>query len=182
LTIFIISYKKNISNELIVTLCKIIKLQPRTYFYKKNHKKRQFRKAKLQSKLTYGQIGLILLQPIQISTDRFSKIKLLLKRAVKKADKTERFLWIKSFPHLPLAKKAPNSRMGKGRGKLKNWYTNIKGGVVLFEFLNARIGRIRYFLRQLHFRLGVITKIIMNARIRLALPMKKNKSALLRSR
>jgi ribosomal protein L16/L10AE len=33
---------------------------------------------------------------------------------------------------LPFSRKSNNSRMGKGKGKLKNWYINIFSGKIIF--------------------------------------------------
>jgi large subunit ribosomal protein L16 len=75
---------------------------------------------------------------------------------VKKSDKTRRFIWFYSFPHLPLSKKPVGLRMGKGKGKLECWFTNIRGGIILFEFKNLRSGRANYFIKQIKHKLGTI--------------------------
>jgi large subunit ribosomal protein L16 len=93
-------------------------LQPRHFKHKKVHKQRQITYSKLLPQLSIGSCGLLILQPIQLSSKHLSKFKLFLKRAVRKSGKTKRFFWFKAFPHLPLTRKAVGSRMGKGKGKL----------------------------------------------------------------
>jgi ribosomal protein L16/L10AE len=46
------------------------------------------------------------------------RLKLFLKKAARKTDKTLRRVWVNTFPHIPLTKKVIGSRMGKGKGKL----------------------------------------------------------------
>ena len=40
-----------------------------------------------------------------------------------------------SVKKLPFTKKSTNSRMGKGKGKLKNWFMQINAGKTLFYLL-----------------------------------------------
>ena len=68
--------------------------------------------------LNFGQIGLVLKKPIRLNSKKIFRIKLFLKKAAKRSDKTRRKVWINVFPHLPLTKKVIGSRMGKGKGKL----------------------------------------------------------------
>ena len=134
-------------------------LQPRIFKYKKIQKRRSIIFFKSNNKLKFGDNGLLLLKTIQLSSNHLLKFKLFLKKAIKKRDKTKRFFWFNSFPHLPLTKKSTGSRMGKGKGKLKCWHTNIKSGVFLIEFINLRFGRSKYFFKQIVFKLGIKAKL-----------------------
>ena len=80
----------------------------------------------------------MILKPVHLSAAQIFRFKLFLKKAVKKSDKTRRFSWLLAFPHLPLTKKPNGIRMGKGKGKLECWFTNVSGGSVLIEFKNLR--------------------------------------------
>jgi ribosomal protein L16/L10AE len=82
------------------------------------------------------------------------RMKLLLKKSSRRADKTFRKLWFNAFPHLPLTKKVVGARMGKGKGKLHSWFTLVKSGNMLFEVKNLRLGRFHYFAKQIESRLG----------------------------
>ena len=145
-------------------------LQPRIIKYKKLQKKRICRFFKNKTVLNFGSSGLLILNPTKLNSSTISKFKLFLKKAVKKYDKTKRFFWFNSFPHLPLTRKSTGSRMGKGKGKLKRWFTNVTGGVVLFEFINLRTGRAKYFMHQISYRLNVKTKQIFSSNKRFNLP------------
>jgi hypothetical protein len=72
-------------------ICVKLLLQPRHFKRKKVHKQRQITFSKPLIKLTSGSCGLLLLQPTQLSSKHLSKLKLFLKRAVRKSDKTKRF-------------------------------------------------------------------------------------------
>ena len=93
-------------------------LQPRKFKYKSRQKKRNLRLNQLKKTLNFGQVGLVLLRPLRLNSRKIFRIKLFLKKASKRSDKTRRKVWINVFPHLPLTKKVIGSRMGKGKGKL----------------------------------------------------------------
>jgi large subunit ribosomal protein L16 len=94
-------------------------LQPRHFKYKTRQKARRVLSYKRDhNKLTYGDAGLLLLRPVQLTSHHLFRFKLFLKRAMRKTDKTRRFVWFHAFPHIPLSKKPDGLRMGKGKGKL----------------------------------------------------------------
>lgn len=70
--------------------------------------------------LNYGQIGLKLLFPVKLFSKQMFRFKLFIKKGSKRSDKTRRKTWLSAFPHLPITKKIAGSRMGKGKGKLKD--------------------------------------------------------------
>lgn len=160
-------------------MCIKLLLQPRTFSFKKKQKSRtllSFRTeaAKQSSILKFGGAGLLLLRPIQLTSKQIFRFKLFLKRASRKSERTRRFVWFRAFPHLPLTRKPDGTRMGKGKGKLECWFTNVSGGVTLIEFKNLRRGRSMHFVSQMTHKLGVETKYINSIRhIYLNLPLGK---------
>ena len=68
--------------------------------------------------------------------------------------------------------------MGKGKGKLVCWFTNIVGGVIICEFRNLRYGRASYFMKQLTFKLGIKTKHLYAANKFLASPLTPSTKAM----
>lgn len=133
-------------------------LQPRKFKYKFRHKRRRaltFRKTTF----AYGDVALVLLKPLRMSSKSFFRLKLFLKRAVRKSDYTKRFFWLALFPHLPLSKKPKGMRMGKGVGKLSTWHTLVSGGTLLIEFRNLRKGRATYYAKQVSIRLSAPAQV-----------------------
>lgn len=150
---FLVNYLNNISVYLL--------LQPRTFVYKRRHKKRKCLSfSNNANNLNYGSAGLLLLKPIHLTANQLFRFKLFLKRASKKADSTKRFVWFHAFPHLPLTRKPNGIRMGKGKGKLECWFTNVTGGSVLMEFRNLRKGRAAFFMKQITNKIGAPTKFL----------------------
>ena len=123
-------------------------LQPRKFRYKNRFKLRSFTYYSQKSTLRYGHAGLIILKSLRLKAKQITKFKIFLKRATKRSDKTQRFSWINLFPHLPLTRKPKQSRMGKGKGKMKMWFINLRAGTTLLELRNLRYGRSIFFLKK----------------------------------
>ena len=136
-------------------------LQPRKFKYKLKHKRRRFNyKVKILKNLSFGQVGLVLTKPLFINSKKMFRLKLFLKKAARRTDKTSRKVWVNVFPHIPLTKKVIGSRMGKGKGKLSIWFNKLSTGVILIELKNLRKGRAVYFLSQAQSKLKSTSKII----------------------
>jgi ribosomal protein L16/L10AE len=67
-------------------------LQPRNFSSKKKQKDRTFRHFNKKFNLNFGTIGLLTLRPFQLTAQQIFRLKLVLKRSVKKSDKTRRFI------------------------------------------------------------------------------------------
>ena len=133
-------------------------LQPRKVKYKFRQKRRRVTLFRTRS-LVYGDIALVILKPLCVSSKGFFRLKLFLKKSVRKSDVTKRAFWLALFPHLPLSKKPKGMRMGKGVGKLSTWHTLVSGGTLLLEFKNLRKGRALYYANQVTKRLTIPTQV-----------------------
>jgi large subunit ribosomal protein L16 len=136
-------------------------LQPRKFKFKLKHKRRRLNyKVRPYASLFFGQVGLVLTRPLSINSKKMFRLKLFLKKAARRVDKTSRKVWVNTFPHIPLTKKVIGSRMGKGKGKLSIWFNKLSTGVVLIELKNLRRGRAIYFLSQAQNKLKSTSKIV----------------------
>lgn len=133
-------------------------LQPRKFKYKSKQKRRVVRNW-TKSSLTYGDCGLLTLQPLRMSAKQIFRLKVFIKKAVKKPEYTKRLVWFNTFPHLPLTKKPKGMRMGKGAGKLNSWAIQMRGGLFVFEFKNLRLGRAIYFFKKISTKIPTKTTI-----------------------
>lgn len=135
-------------------------LRPRKFVFKNRRKIRNpFIRPRVNG-LVFGDTGLQLLQPLNITAKRLFRIKMQVKKGSRRVDKTSRKVWLNAFPHLPLTKKTAGSRMGKGKGKLKSWFSQTPPSITFVEYKNLRAGRSNYFLTQLSHRLPVKSRII----------------------
>ena len=138
-------------------------LQPRKFKYKHRQKLRRLRFSTGSSDLIYGQLGLILLQPLRLNSRKIFRLKLFLKKAARRSDQTQRKVLVNAFPHLPITKKPAGSRMGKGKGRLSIWHSVLPIGHVLIEFKNIRSGRALHFLNQVNYKIKSLSKVIMSS-------------------
>ncbi len=134
-------------------------LSPRKFLFKNIFKRRSIWKKPKNNPLQYTNHGLQLLQPLRLNNKHIFRIKLFLKKAARRSDKTSRKILFNLFPHLPLSKKAAGSRMGKGTGKLAAWVVELPSGVNIFECKNLRYGRSLYFIQQIQFKLPVKSRL-----------------------
>lgn len=137
----------------------LLLLQPRKFKRKSLQKNRNF-KLWSSHNLSYGTSGIRIQQALHLSAKRIYRLKLFLKRAVRKSDRTQRYMWFCAFPHLPLTRKGKGSRMGKGAGKLSTWWVRLKPGIILVEFKHLRYGRIVYFFKQISHKSPINVQLI----------------------
>jgi large subunit ribosomal protein L16 len=104
-------------------------LQPARTKYRKMQKGRMPGKAYRGSNLTYGEFGLMTLQPGWLTSRQIEAARIAMTRHVKRGGK----IWIRVFPDKPITKKPAETRMGKGKGAPEQWVAVIRPGKVLFE-------------------------------------------------
>ena len=101
---------------------------------KRVKRRKQFRgsmrgKATRGNKITYGEYGLVATEPHWIRSNQIEAARIAMTRYTKRGGK----VWIKIFPDKPVTKTPAETRMGKGKGDIKNWVCLIKPGKILFE-------------------------------------------------
>lgn len=68
---------------------------------------------------------------------------------LRKRQKNRRAYLFLNINMVPFTKKAVGSRMGKGKGAVKNWFFNIKSGYPLFLFRNWNLFLLYFGIRKL---------------------------------
>ena len=104
-------------------------LQPARTKFRKMHKGRTPGKAHRGSDLSYGEFGLMSLQPGWITSRQIEAARIAMTRHIKRGGK----VWINIYPDRPLTKKPAETRMGSGKGSPEWWIANVKPGRVMFE-------------------------------------------------
>ena len=79
--------------------------------------------------ITYGEYGIIAMEPALIKSNQIEAARVAMTRYVKRGGK----VWIKIFPDKPVTTKPAETRMGSGKGTLEYWVAVVKPGRVLFE-------------------------------------------------
>ncbi len=99
------------------------------------HRKRQRSSAGLNgsatrgNKISFGQYGLVALEPKWITNRQIEAARVAMTRHIKRGGK----VWIRIFPDMPYTKKPAETRMGKGKGNPEYWVAVVKPGTMLFE-------------------------------------------------
>ena len=101
---------------------------------KRVKRRKQFRasmavKPTTGTTITYGEYGIIAMEPAWIKSNQIEAARVAMTRYVKRGGK----VWIKIFPDKPVTTKPAETRMGSGKGTLEYWVAVVKPGRVLFE-------------------------------------------------
>jgi large subunit ribosomal protein L16 len=79
--------------------------------------------------LSFGDFGLMSIEPAWISNRQIEAARIAMSRSIKRGGK----IWIKIFPDKPLTKKPAEVRMGKGKGSPEKWVAVVRAGRILYE-------------------------------------------------
>lgn len=104
-------------------------LMPKRVKYRRVQRGRLKGKATRGNTLTYGDFGLVALEPAWITSNQIEAARIAMTRFTKRAGK----VWIKIFPDKPVTEKPAETRMGSGKGSPEYWVSVVKPGRVLFE-------------------------------------------------
>ena len=104
-------------------------LMPKRVKRRRVHRGRMTGVATKGNKLTYGDYGLVAMEPCWIKSNQIEAARIAMTRYIKRGGK----VWIKIFPDKPVTKKPAETRMGSGKGSPEFWVAVVKPGRVLFE-------------------------------------------------
>ncbi|MCR5665926.1 MAG: 50S ribosomal protein L16 [Eubacterium sp.] len=131
---------------------------------KRVKRRKQFRgsmkgKALRGNKITYGEYGIVALEPAWIRSNQIEAARIAMTRYVKRGGK----VWIKIFPDKPVTAKPAETRMGSGKGALEYWVAVVKPGRVLFEIAGVPEETAKEALRLATHKLPVKCKVVSRA-------------------
>ena len=104
-------------------------LMPKRVKRRRVHRGRMKGVATKGNTITYGEYGIVALEPCWIKSNQIEAARIAMTRYVKRGGK----VWIKIFPDKPVTAKPAETRMGSGKGTLEYWVAVVKPGRVLFE-------------------------------------------------
>ena len=106
--------------------------------------------------VTYGEWGLVSLDPAWITSNQIEAARIAMTRYTKRGGQ----VWICIFPHKPITKKPAETRMGSGKGSPEYWAAVVKPGRVMFEMAGVSEEVAREALRLASHKLPVRCKIV----------------------
>ena len=122
-------------------------------------KGRMFGRADRGSNLTYGEFGLMTLQPGWLTARQIEAARIAMTRKVKRGGK----IWIRIFPDKPITKKPAETRMGTGKGGVEYYVAVVKPGRVLYEMGGMDEALAHAALKLAQAKLPVLTRIVHRA-------------------
>ena len=130
-------------------------LLPKRVKYRRVHRGRLTGKATRGNKITYGEFGLVALEPAWITSNQIEAARIAMTRYTKRGGQ----VWIKIFPDKPVTEKPAETRMGSGKGSPEYWVAVVKPGRVTFEIAGVSEDVAREALRLASHKLPIKTKI-----------------------
>ena len=131
-------------------------LLPKRVKYRRVHRGRLTGKAMRGNKVTYGEYGLVALEPSWITSNQIEAARIAMTRYTKRGGQ----VWIKIFPDKPITEKPAETRMGSGKGSPEYWVAVVKPGRVLFEIAGVPEDAAREAMRLASHKLPCKTKIV----------------------
>lgn len=104
-------------------------LQPKRMKFRKYQKNIQSKKRSNLSGLRFGQYGIKALKSGYIPAKALEAMRQNLNKKLKKTGK----LWVCIFPDIPRSQKPAEVRMGKGKGAVAFWTSQVEAGQIVFE-------------------------------------------------
>ena len=104
-------------------------LMPKKVKYRKQQRGRMRGKAWRGGELSFGDLGLKVMEPGWITDRQIEASRVAMTRFVKRGGK----IWIRLFPDKPVTKKPAETRMGKGKGAPEFWAARVHPGRIMFE-------------------------------------------------
>ncbi len=131
-------------------------LLPKRVKYRRVHRGRMTGKAYRGNKISYGDFGLVALEPAWITANQIEAARIAMTRYTKRGGQ----VWIKIFPDKPVTSKPLGTRMGKGKGAPEYWVAVVKPGRVMFEINGVSEEVAREALRLAAHKLPIKTKFV----------------------
>ena len=130
-------------------------LVPTRVKHRKQHRGRMHGKATRGNTITFGEYGLVALEPAWITNRQIEAARIAMTRYIKRGGK----VWIKIFPDKPITAKPAETRMGSGKGAPEYWVAVVKPGRVMFELAGVPEEIAREALRLAMHKLPIKCKI-----------------------
>ncbi|NLL39590.1 MAG: 50S ribosomal protein L16 [Clostridiales bacterium] len=131
-------------------------LLPKRVKYRKVQRGRMKGKALRGNKVSYGEYGLMAMEPAWITSNQIEAARIAMTRYIRRGGQ----VWIKIFPDKPVTQKPAETRMGSGKGSPEYWVSVVKPGRVLFEIAGVSEEIAREALRLAGHKLPIKTKFV----------------------
>ena len=131
-------------------------LMPKRIKYRKQQRGRMKGKALRGAEISFGEYGLMALEPGWITARQIEAARRTMAREMKRRGK----IWIRIFPDKPYTHRPAETRMGKGKGNVEYWVAVVKPGRIMFEVGGLPEEAALEALRQATYKFSIKTKVV----------------------
>ena len=131
-------------------------LIPSRVKYRRVHRIKYEGKAKGNTKLSFGEYGLMAMEGAWITNNQIEAARVAMTRYMKRGGR----VYINIFPHMPKTAKPLEVRMGSGKGAVDKWVAVVKKGKIMFEISDVSEEVAREALRLASHKLPIKTKFV----------------------
>lgn len=131
-------------------------LMPKRVKRRRVHRGRMKGKATRGNTITYGEYGLVAMEPSWVTSNQIEAARIAMTRYIKRGGQ----VWIKIFPDKPVTEKPAETRMGSGKGSPEYWVAVVKPGRVMFEIAGVDESIAHEALRLAMHKLPLKAKIV----------------------
>ncbi|MCR5809489.1 MAG: 50S ribosomal protein L16 [Clostridiales bacterium] len=131
-------------------------LMPKRVKRRRVHRGRMKGRALRGNTITYGEFGLVALEPSWVTSNQIEAARVAMTRFIKRNGQ----VWVKIFPDKPVTEKPAETRMGSGKGSPEYWVAVVKPGRVMFEIAGADEATSKEALRLAMHKLPLKCKIV----------------------
>ena len=136
-------------------------LMPKRVKRRRVHRGRMKGKALRGNTVTYGEFGLVALEPAWVTSNQIEAARVAMTRFIKRNGQ----VWVKIFPDKPVTEKPAETRMGSGKGSPEYWVAVVKPGRIMFEIAGADEATMREALRLAIHKLPLKCKIVKKEKV-----------------
>ncbi len=133
-------------------------LMPKKTKFRKSHKgvARFKRKATRGFYVSFGSYGLLSTENAWVTSRQIEAARRAMSRTVQRGGK----IWIRIFPDHSVTKKGSEIPMGKGKGAVDHYVSEVKPGTMMFEIDGVTAEQAREAMRLAAHKLPVKTKFV----------------------
>ena len=134
-------------------------LMPKRVKYRRQHRGRMTGIATKGNTVTYGEYGLVALEPAWITANQIEAARIAMTRSIRRGGQ----VYIKIFPHKSVTKKPAEVRMGSCKGAPDHWVAVVKPGRVMFEIAGVSEEAAKEAMRLAMHKLPIKCKFVRKA-------------------
>ncbi|RDV38074.1 50S ribosomal protein L16 [Bradymonadaceae bacterium TMQ3] len=136
-------------------------LSPKRVRWRKPHKGRTKGKAYRGSTVSFGEYGMIAVEPGRLTARQIEAARIAMTRHIRRGGK----IWIRVFPDRSITRKPAETRMGKGKGSPEMWVSLVKAGRVLYEMDGVPADMAKEAFRLAGHKLPIKTKFVVRGEV-----------------